>query len=139
MKISRAGSTVAPSAAGRVRKAGAVDAGFAVEEAEVSQATASAQTVAGVAGVDALLAMQEVDENGTRRRKAVRRGHDMLDLLDDIRLALLEGRLPEVKLKTLLRVVNAEGMMTADPIINAVLAEVDLRARVELAKFGHYS
>ena len=124
---------------GRVRKTGAANAAFSVEEAEVSKATVSAQTAAAVAGVDALLAMQEVDGDRTGKRRAVRRGHDMLDLLDEIRMALLEGAIPESKLKALLRVVNVETALTADPVVNVVLAEVDLRARVELAKFGHYS
>ncbi len=140
MKVSRTGSTAAASAVGRVRKKGGVGGNFSVEGAEAATPTAGAQAPTAVAGLDALLAMQEVDANGSgKRRRAVRRGHDMLDLLDEIRVALLEGTLPEAKLKSLLRVVNAEGTLTADPVINAVLAEVDLRARVELAKFGHYS
>lgn len=139
MKISRTGSTSAAAPAGRVKKAAAASGAFAVEEAEVAKGTSAAQSASAVAGVDALLAMQEVDEEGTRKRRAVRRGHDMLDILDEIRIALLEGAVPVTKLKALLRVVNADTALTADPVINAVIAEVDLRARVELAKFGHYS
>ncbi len=139
MKVSGTRSTGTVSAAGRVRKTGAASVVFSADPAEATVAAAAPQAATAVAGVDALLAMQEVDGDGTGRRRAVRRGHDMLDLLDDIRLALLEGALPAAKLKALLRVVNADAALTADPVINAVLAEVDLRARVELAKFGHYS
>ena len=88
------------------------------------------------------MAMQEVDgvdSQGQRRRRAVRRGHDMLDILDEIKVCLLEGQVPEGKLKALLRVVNAELALTSDPVVNAVIAEIDLRARVELAKFGHFT
>jgi len=92
-----------------------------------------------LSGIGALMAMQEVDGDGhSSRRRAVQRGTDMLDILDDIQICLLDGDLPASKVNALLRVVNAPHGACPDPDINAVLDEVELRARVELAKFGHY-
>ncbi len=138
MKVSGSRPT-GTTGVGRVKKKGAAGAGFSVDEAEAASGAAQTQAPAAVSGVGALLAMQEVDADGKgARRRAVQRGHDMLDLLDDIQICLLEGGLPEAKLKALLRVVNADDNASPDPDVNAVLDEVELRARVELAKFGHY-
>lgn len=122
-----------------MKRAGAADGAFSVDGPEAAKATVSTAAATAVSGVDALLAMQDVNADGSARRRAVRRGHDMLDILDEIRIALLDGEVPEAKLKALLRVVSAEAAISPDPVVNAVVAEIDLRARVELAKFGHYS
>ncbi len=142
MKVSRTGSASAVSSASKVKKAGGVSETFAVGGAEEAKAAAATTGPGAVQGVDALLALQEVDSvdsEGSRKRRAVARGTDMLDILDEIKVALLEGGVPESKLRALLRVVQAEASLTADPVMNAVIAEIDLRARVELAKFGHFT
>ena len=46
-----------------------------------------------IGGIDALLALQGVDEPGERRRKAVKRGRRALDALDALKLGLLSGTL----------------------------------------------
>ena len=44
-----------------------------------------------IGGIDALLALQGVDEPGERRRKAVKRGRSALDALDALKIGLLSG------------------------------------------------
>jgi hypothetical protein len=66
----------------------------------------------------------------------MRRAGDMLDLLDDIRVGLLEGRVPRGKLEGLLRMVQSRRDEVVDPRLSAVLDEIELRAAVELAKYG---
>ncbi len=103
---------------------------------------ASDKPVAGIAqasplaAVDALLTLQGVPEAGDGRKRALKRADRMLDLLEDIRIGLLEGLIPRIKLESLLRVVKLRRDDVADPRLNGVLDEVELRARVELAKFG---
>jgi hypothetical protein len=86
--------------------------------------------------MDSLLALQGVPDGTEGKRRAVRRAGDMLDLLDDIRVGLLEGTLPLGKLQGLLHVVQTRREAVADPALSAVLDEIELRAQVELAKYG---
>ncbi len=97
-------------------------------------APASTGGVRTVAGIDALLALQGVEAADERRRRAVKRGHTALDLLDEMKLALLAGRLEPA---TLAKLKNAAAELkdpSGDPRVDAVLAEIDLRVEVELAK-----
>ena len=89
-----------------------------------------------VTSVDALIALQEVPDAMGRRARAARRGRDMLDLLDDVRDGLLTGGVSRATLTRLVALVNVEREDFIDPGLAEVLNEIDLRARVELAKLN---
>jgi len=84
--------------------------------------------------VDALLALQEIAGESNRRSAAQQRGEDLLDRLDELRLALLDGRLPRATIERLASMVNAQRVKSDDPRLVEVLDEIELRAAVELAK-----
>jgi len=84
--------------------------------------------------VDGLFQLQEVPDALAQRRRALQRGSTLLDRLDDLRLALLAGGLSPGQISELQRVVMSERALVDDPRLLAVLDEIDLRARVELAK-----
>ena len=84
--------------------------------------------------VDALLALQEVAGEPSPRSAARQRGENLLDHLDELRLALLDGRLPRSVIERLASVVGAQRAKIDDPHMAEVLAEIELRAAVELAK-----
>ncbi len=85
-------------------------------------------------GVEALLALQDVGGPLERKRRAVRRAGRILDVLDEIKVALLEGALSSADLDRLRRAVRDERERTEDPALEAVLDEIELRAAVEVAK-----
>jgi hypothetical protein len=85
--------------------------------------------------VDGLFQLQEVPDAVAQRRRAVQRGSTLLDRLDDLRLALLGGSLTPGQIGELQRAVTSERALVDDPRLLAVLDEIDLRAKVELAKF----
>lgn len=89
-----------------------------------------------MAGVEALLALQEVPDPLRRRRRSLRRGRDILDQLDGLRLALLDGRIQPQRLERLLAILRSAREPEGDPEADALLAEIELRAEVELAKLG---
>lgn len=110
-------------------------ASFSVPQSSAeTTGTTQAQSTSNVQSVDALLALQSIDDSlQGKKRKAVRRGNKMLDMLEDIRLGLLSGSLSTRVLQQLERLcldVEASG----DPRIDAVLDDINLRAQVELAK-----
>jgi hypothetical protein len=115
------------------------DPGFALPSAGETQAATGASRAVGVSAlgsVDALLALQQVDESLERKRKAVRRGGRLLDLLDRLKLALLGGELGEGELKALATAVQEQRGATGDPTLESVLDQIETRAAVELAKRG---
>lgn len=117
-------------------KSGAPRATFGVDQAPSTNAARAASAAKPVTAVDALLAIQEVPDATSGRSRALKRGSDMLDILDDLRLAVLAGLVPRAKLQALLDVVDRSRGDVADAGLNEVLDEIELRARVELAKFG---
>lgn len=90
--------------------------------------------VAGVMGVDALLALQDVGGPLERKRRAVSRAGRILDVLDEVKLALLDGGLNLGQLDRLRRAVRDERARTDDPKLEGVLDDIELRAAVEIAK-----
>ncbi len=127
------GSTAAPRVGAR-----SATGGFAVPSAtagagEVAHATPAA-ALSGVSSLDALLALQEVAGPLERRRKAVRRAGRILDVLDDIKIALLDGDLTPTALDHLVLAVRQERAGVDDARLQGVLNEIETRAAVEIAK-----
>ncbi len=116
---------------------GARGGGFVSHLDEPAAPTAAGGVAAAgaVAGVGGILSLQEVDDPLASRRKAVGRAEDLLDRLDDLRHALLMGTLTRPQLAELARLVRLHRAEVDDPGLLAVLDDVDLRARVELAKY----
>lgn len=89
-----------------------------------------------LASVDALLALQGELDTTERRRRTVRRGHDLLDALDRLKAALLSGRVPVADLKLLAGRLAERADTSGDPRLDDLLLHIELRAQVELAKIG---
>jgi hypothetical protein len=93
--------------------------------------------VQALAGIDSILALQAVGEPLTARKKAVRRGTALLDLLEEMRGELLIGRLGTEQLDGMAALL-AEMRESSLPGLDALLDDIELRVRVELAKFGRF-
>ncbi|HYD31006.1 MAG TPA: flagellar assembly protein FliX [Azospirillaceae bacterium] len=102
---------------------------------ETSQ-TGNVNSAGPLTGVDALLALQEVDDATARASKGKMRAEEMLDRLDEIRHSLLFGNLSRGKIIDLARVVKTNRVNVDDPRLAEILDEIDLRAQVELAKLA---
>jgi hypothetical protein len=91
------------------------------------------------ANIDALLALQGVEEDPVERRKrSVQRGRGALDVLDDLKIGLLSGNFDS---STVIRLRAAAAELkssSGDAGLDAVLAEIELRVEVELAKAGQF-
>ena len=136
MKVEGPRQIEAVRTAARLRAAPGLGGAFAPEmpaETRASQATSGS---ASIAGVDALIALQEVPDALTGKAKAARRGRDMLDLLDDVREGLLNGSVQRSTLRRLLQLVSVHREDFVDPGLQATLDDIELRARVELAKLN---
>lgn len=134
MKITGPGGVSRPGAASSARPAGA--GGFKVSGGASSETTAAGRLAgpATVASVDALLAMQEADGPLERRRRSVKRASRMLDVLDEVKLALLSGETPGPILQRLAQAMRDQRSDTEDQALEGVLDEIETRAAVEMAK-----
>lgn len=121
----------------RASRAGAAGAGFSLPSAGGSAGATPTSAVGGLAGVigmDALLALQDVGGPLERKKRAVRRAGHVLDELERMKLALLDGDVSASDLDRLQRAVREARERTDDPQLEAVLDEIELRAAVEIAK-----
>jgi hypothetical protein len=111
--------------------------GFFIAEEPAAGQAASSAPVAQTAGIDALLALQAVEDPLFARKKAVRRGNALLDTLETIKADLLLGQVSEGRLNQLMVLVG-QARQRNMPDLDPILDDIELRARVELAKFGRY-
>ena len=93
--------------------------------------------LAPTTSIDALLALQAVVDPIARRRKLVRRGKQLVDALEGLRADLLAGNLSDGRLNQLMAVMS-QARDRGDPGLDSLLDDIELRARVELAKRGLY-
>lgn len=127
------GTSVATASAAARR---APSGNFALSQTEQPQAQSAAVALRTLGGIDALIALQGIEEPVERRRRAVKHGRRALDALDELKLGLLAGTLDQ---GTLLRLKSAATDLqdgSGDERLDHVLAEIDLRVAVELAKAG---
>ena len=89
-----------------------------------------------VGGIDALIALQGVEDPVERRRRAVKHGRQALDALDALKLGLLAGTLEPAALLRLKAAAADLKDGSGDEKLDQVLAEIELRIAVELAKAG---
>ena len=87
-------------------------------------------------GIDALVALQGIEDPVERRRRAVKYGRRALDALDELKVGLLAGTLDQATMLRLKAVAVDLHDTSGDDGLDQVLAEIDLRVAVELAKAG---
>lgn len=135
MKVSGTGG-LAPPTGPRPARAGD-GSGFRIGGASSAASTAPATSVSGpsgVVGIQALIALQDIETATERRRRSVGRAGRLLDELDRIKIAMLGDELSGAQLEALSRAVREQRAATDDPKLEGVLDEIETRAAVELAK-----
>lgn len=138
MKVSGTGG-VGATGASRAKPTGG-SSSFSLPSVNAASGAASTAAVGGLTGVgsvDALLALQEMGAVGSpleRKKRAVRRAEHILDLLGDIRVALIDGDIEPATLDRLQRAIREQRENTEDPGLEGILNEIETRAAVELAK-----
>ncbi len=138
MKIDAPGSVRANS----VRRTGKSRNGAGTEFAKhISSGTETTPVAGGSAAqlgsVEALVALQEVPD-ATRQTVPPEQKHaeDLLGRLDQIHLGLLRGDLSRIDLQALVLRLDERRREGGDPRLMAIVDEIELRAKVELAKLS---
>jgi len=104
-----------------------------VESAKEGAAASSTQSIAKV---DALLAVQAAEDSTQRQKKTKlqKRAEDLLEELEKIRMAMLNGSLTIGHMIDIADVVAEHREKVDDPHLTSIMDEIDLRAQVEIAK-----
>jgi len=116
------------------RPAGAGSSTFTIADAPEAARGQIVSNTGPLTAVDNILMLQGVDDTLSGRSKGLVHGEELLDMLDEVRDGLLSGGIPR---RTLNRIANAVSKRQdgfADPKLQNVLDEIELRAKVELAK-----
>ncbi|WP_417309571.1 flagellar assembly protein FliX [Devosia sp.] len=122
---------------GSANRASASGPAFTVDSGAGTARAAATSGPAPATAIDALLALQSVDEVTERRRKLLRRGRSLLDTLESIRADLLLGRVSEARLNQLMTIIT-QARERSEPGLDELLDDIELRARVELAKHERF-
>jgi Class II flagellar assembly regulator len=88
---------------------------------------------------EGLFSIQEVESatDGRSRGRAIRRADSLLDQLSELQADLLAGAVPAGRLQALTDMLRARREGIDDPRLSDLIDEIELRAEVELAKFGN--
>jgi hypothetical protein len=109
---------------------------FTVSEGAGPQPQPATVALRTLGGIDALIALQGIEDPAERRRRVIRHGRRALDALDEVKLGLLAGTLNQATMLRLKSVAADLKEGSGDARLDSVLAEIDLRVEVELAKAG---
>ncbi len=134
MRINATNGTALAKAPVGARRAGGGD--FSVSDQAGARQPTATGSLRAISTVDALLALQGVEDVTTRKKRAVAKGRNALDALDSLKVGLLDGTLDSSTLARLK--VAAEGLTeeTGDSRLDQLMRDIDLRLAVELAKAG---
>ena len=136
MRILGPNGTAMTAAAPAARRS--TGSGFSVSQEAAPRSAASAGGPRSVGGIDALIALQgvqEVEDPLERRKRAVKRGRAALDALNGLKIGLLGGALSTATLGKLREAAAHLKLGSGQAELDAVLAEIELRVEVELAKW----
>jgi hypothetical protein len=137
MRILGPNGTTLGSQTSGVRRTGS--GGFSLPDTASATETRATLAPKAATGIDALLAMQGIEEDLTERRKrSVQRGKRALDVLDDLKIGLLSGNFDASTVSRLRDAAANLKSSSGDPGLDSVLSEIELRVEVELAKAGQF-
>jgi hypothetical protein len=132
MRINPAAQNSAAAVSSGRRVAGG--SGFSLDGSAQAKSPAAAGAALGIQSVDALLALQGVEDATERRRRFARRGSSALDLLDALKVEILEGRVGLDTLRRLEVTLQALAERSGENGLDNVLDAIGVRVAVEIAK-----
>jgi hypothetical protein len=132
MRVVTAAQTGAASVNGARRAAS--PGGFSLEGTSSAKSPTSTGAALGIQSVDALLALQGVEDATERRKRSVKRGNSALELLDALKVEILEGRVGLETLRRLDVVLQGMAERSGEQGLDEVIDAISVRVAVELAK-----
>lgn len=135
MKIKGTGR-VTPSSIKRVKGKKSVDKaafGDALGTEETQEAGAMSGT-APLTSVNSLLSLQEMPNATDGKSRTVERAEGLIEHLEAIRHGLLLGQISKKRLSDIVKALAQQREKNIDPALIEIINDIELRAKVELAK-----
>ena len=140
MKVSKTAGTKGVDGTRKAKKSDGGDSGFAdaLKEVSGSGEAERAQSTGGVSSVESIFAVQQTSDatDHPSRGLMMDYGGDLLDRLEQIRIAILTGSISKDRLQELARRLRGRKFSSDDPRLNDLVAEIELRVEVEIAKLS---
>jgi hypothetical protein len=88
--------------------------------------------------ISSILATQDVSDNlnSESRKRNIKRGENLLDNLDEIRMGLLTGSIPKERLINIAQQLRNKRDKGCDAALSNILDDIELRVEVEIAKLS---
>lgn len=134
MRIQGPNGTAAAAKSSPARRA--ASGSFSVGDSEAPRNSAATTNLRAVGNIDALMALQGFEDPAERKRRTVAHGRSALDMLDELKLGMLDGSLEPSALLRLKSLSGGFAQGSGDPGLDSVMDEIELRVEVELAKAG---
>jgi len=126
MRIYGPNGTTLGSPASHTRRTSST--GFSLPETPAApEELRSAAAPKAAGNIDALLALQGVEDPTERRKRSVARGRGALDVLDELKIGLLSGNLDASTVNRLRDAAANLKSSSGDPGLDSVLSEIELR------------
>lgn len=109
---------------------------FSPDEQSSAEPTERMAAAPSLGALDSILALQSVEDPQLSNRRAVKHGQNLLDVMDELKADMLVGRVSEGRVNRLLSLITRARELS-NPDLEEVIADIELRAQVELAKLGH--
>ena len=84
--------------------------------------------------MDSVVNVQEISGEDAGNSGTKKRAHQILDRLEDVRMGLLMGQISKSDLMALSEILKAARETAVDPNLLELLDDIELRAKIELAK-----
>ena len=140
MRISNySGIQAARKQPGAARKGDAAGFSLRMNAGSATQNGAAIDGAVNLTPLGSLLAVQDDGHDHGKPRSEYHRGMLTLDLLDELRLELLEGRPNRALLQEIEEMAQYRSETEVDAGIRDVMDEIELRAAVEIAKLEQES
>ena len=136
IKVNDVNKTNELSQGKNVRKTGSGESFSAYLNETMKTQNNQVNSASGISVADAIFATQMVngEEEKEIRKKLIKRGSTLLDKLEEIRDALLVGYISKDELISIARMVKEKQQESSDEKLQEIMAEIELRVEVELAK-----
>ena len=102
-----------------------------------TQSSSAMSGTAPLTSVNSLLALQETPTATDGRSKGLLRAEELLEHLDAIRHGLLLGHISKNQLRNIVKVISTQRDKNLDPALTQLINDIELRAKVELAKLEY--
>lgn len=107
-------------------------------DTEEATSSGAMSGTAPITSVNSLLSLQETPTATDARSKGVERAEGLLDQLEAIRRGILLGRISTQRLQSIVKALEVQREKSQDPKLVEIINDIELRAKVELAKLGTF-